>query len=64
MMVLETLRKRCPYSDFSGLYCPAFEMNTSCLFVFSPHKGKYGPERVGHAVRTCWACAEMFTGKT
>ena len=36
--------------SFSGLYFPAFELNTdnSYVSVFSPNAGKYGPEKTSY----------------
>ena len=33
------------YGVFSGLYFPAFGLNTEDHSVFSPHAGKYRPEK-------------------
>ena len=38
----DTARKMCKYGVISGLYFPAFGLNTES--VFSPNVGKYGSE--------------------
>ena len=44
-MVTPTLREKCPNMDFfSGLYFPAFGLNTE-ISVFSENAGKCGPEK-------------------
>ena len=41
--VLSALREKCPYSEFSWSYFPAFGLNTSYLSVFNANAGKHGP---------------------
>ena len=44
-----TLRKKCTYSGFSGLYIPTFGLNTDIYSVnlqFSPNAGKCEPEKL------------------
>ena len=48
--------------SFSGLYFPAFRLNTEYLSVFSPNAGKCGPEklRIG-TLFTLWVWLWIFT---
>ena len=63
---LSTLREKCPYSDFSSPYFPAFGLNTDRYKVSLCIQSEYGNIRtrktpnmdIFHAVRTCKENAE------
>ena len=47
--------------SFSGAYFPAFGLNTERYRVFSPHSGKYGPEKL--QIRTLFTqCFPLIYG--
>ena len=57
-----SLRKKCPYSEFSDPYFPTFRLNTEYLSVFSPNAGKCGPEKPRiRTLFTLWVWLWFFT---
>ena len=55
-----TARKVSKYGVISGLYFPAFELNTVRYFVFSPNAGKYGPEKISQCLLSADASYKDF----